>query len=165
MSAPRHPGRRHTSKCSSICIREPKWAKSQIPYFNNIKIQFFCQLWRCDSVRHGIQMAPGKHACSYSTDLSFIALKVWKWVVFCEWKLSSSKCSADFLFSVPSNICHCSGLAWLWSRETTACASMVCHRDYDGHRPFSAPLASFYLHMLETAGPVRPSMSRSSERC
>lgn len=59
-----------------------------------------------------------------------------------------------FPFSVPSNLCHCSDLAWLWSGEANICASMLWHRDYNGHRPFAAPLTSFYLHMLETAGPV-----------
>lgn len=31
---------------------------------------------------------------------------------------------------------------------------MLWHGDYNGHRPFAATLTSFYLHMLERAGPV-----------
>lgn len=108
----------------------------------------------------GIQMAPGKHFAN-----GFCVLFVCKCLFHkCKFlrtyefgvseKLSSSKCSTDCPFSVPSNLCHCSDLAWLWSGEANICASMLWHRDYHGQRPFAAPLTSFYLHMLETAGPV-----------
>ncbi len=71
------------------------------------------------------------YTCVYFTDTSFIDLRVWMWVVVVNVKLSSSKCSAYFPFSVPSNLCHCSGLAWSWSGEVNAHASMLWHRDYD----------------------------------
>lgn len=41
-----------------------------------------------------------------------------------------------------------------WFGEANARASMLWHRYHNGHRPFPAPLTPFYLHMLETAGPV-----------
>jgi len=129
----------------------------EIAYFNNSKIHFF-QLWRYNSVCQEykwhqvniLQMASvcWLYASACFTNVSFLEPRVWIWS---KWKIVLFEMFHWFSF-----LCSIQPLplAWLWSVEANVCASMLWHRDYSGHRPFAAPLTSFYLHMLETAGPV-----------
>lgn len=103
MSAPRHPGRRHTSKCSSICIREPKWALSKIAYFNKSKILFFfLKLWRFNSVCqeykwHQVNILQMASVCCLYASACFTNSFLWIWS---KWKIVLFKMFHWFFLSL-----------------------------------------------------------------